>query len=205
MYETNKVDAFIMWAAKILEWFNIVASVVLLAGGIFLGAGQPCPDFLKDTKLPNIYGFALDTTFQKVSEHKVALVWYTLEGIAILLIVAYAAKNLSDAFKTIHRPENGEEPTPFRDSIVKNVHRIGWCFISVAIVIASVDFWTGFVTGYTDGMVDTYGIGTHNDYYSDIANSTDGFGYLIIGIFILCITRILRYGEQLQREHDQLI
>ncbi|WEV74734.1 DUF2975 domain-containing protein [Bifidobacterium sp. ESL0798] len=205
MYETNKVDAFIMWAAKILEWFNIAASAVLLVGAIYLGVGQPCPGFLKDTKLPNIYGFGLDTTFQKASEHEGVLVWYAIEGIAVLLIIAYAAKNLSDAFKTIHNPGNGEEPTPFRNSIVKNVHRIGWCFIAVAIVIASVDYWIGFVTGFTGGMADAYGIGAANHYYDSITDSTDGFAYLIIGIFMLCITRILRYGEQLQREHDELI
>ncbi|MDF7665119.1 DUF2975 domain-containing protein [Bifidobacterium sp. ESL0745] len=205
MYKTTKVDAFIMWAAKILEWFNIAASVVLLAGAIYLGVGQPYPDAIKDKKLPNIYGFSIDTTFQKASEHEGVIVWYAIEGIAILLIIAFAAKNLSAAFKTIHQPEIGEEPSPFRDSIIKNVHTIGWCFIAAPLVAGIMPFCLGFMSGFTQAMAEEEGIATPTSFYDTLDGSSIGLSWLIIGIFMLCITRILRYGEQLQREHDELI
>ncbi|WEV76070.1 hypothetical protein [Bifidobacterium sp. ESL0800] len=199
MYETNKVDAFIMWAAKILEWFNIVASVVLLAGTIYLGVGQPCPSWIKEATIPSIYGFTFGMTFSVISHHLVALGWYAMEGIAILLILAYAFHNLSAAFKTLHQPVDGQNPTPFQSSITKNIHVSGICFIVVAVL----DMIVSFVMGAIDGASDYFLSHTEHLDSADISNAW--LPWLIIGIFILCITRILRYGEKLQQEYDELI
>ncbi|WEV73116.1 DUF2975 domain-containing protein [Bifidobacterium sp. ESL0790] len=201
MYETNKVDTFIRYAAKVCEWLNIIAALWLLLLMLFLGVfgSMPCPATFSNDKLPSIYGFTLDATFATATQHKWILYWYTLEGILILLVFAFALRNLHDAFKTMQSESDEHEATPFSSAITKNIHSIGVCLIVAAVIDFIIDASMGALAGWdaASGYDIMDGV--------DIDGESGGFTWLVIGLLIFCIARILRYGEQLQREHDELI
>ncbi|WEV68635.1 hypothetical protein OZX73_04900 [Bifidobacterium sp. ESL0775] len=213
MYQPNKTDTVIKWAAKILQWVNIVSAVLVLIGSIYTGIlNGSFPKSWQHTQLPSVYGFSIAITFGNASQHKGELICYAIGAIAILCIFAYAFMNLYKAFDRMHRnPESGE-PTPFSPEITKAVRNIGVALVLVwvigTLVAAALPFGHGFSEGWTQGAYDLDGTTTSAPSVSvkpDISTSPISIIWLVAGIFIFCVARILRYGETLQREHDELI
>lgn len=167
---------------------------------IFVGVlGMPCPETFRNDKLPSVYGFTFDTTFAVATRHKWVLYWYMTEGIIILLVFAFALRNLHDAFKTMQIKSDEHEATPFSSAITHNIHSIGVCLIVAAVIDFIIDAGMGAIAGWNSAS--GYDILDG----ADVDGANAGFTWLVIGLLIFCIARILRYGEQLQREHDELI
>lgn len=212
MYQSNKTDTVIKWAAKILEWFNIVAAALVLIGSVYAGIfNGSFPKSWQQTQLPSVYGFSIAITFGNASQHKGELICYAIGTFAILCIFAYACANLFKAFDRMHRTGESGEPTPFSPEITKAVRNIGVALVLVwvvgTLVAAALPFGQGFAAGITEGASDWDETPTFPPPSVNQGTDTSPISiiWLVAGIFIFCVARILRYGEILQREHDELI
>lgn len=182
----KKLEKFVVGAVKlveVIEWVCAICAVVLLVLSLFINQAMIESIFTAESS------HALDLGFFKVAfDNAEVHAW----GISRLhfIIVGISAALYALIFRSIHKMFRSvfkDGNTPFSDENVKHIKNIGMYIICMPII--------GLVLSIIGQII-----------FRDINSSiTIEAGSILMGLIIICLSRVFSYGVSLQKDSDGLI
>ncbi len=185
---SNAIPGIAKAVTKIAEVFHWVAVALMIAAtvcsvvapsriGYFVGfdAKECCGAELA------VYGFEINASVKDGQVDMTAFFMFGISSIFILSLMAMIFRNLNLIIK------KSEGKTPFQPDNVRMFREIGIFSISVPVV------------GYIMSIISRIVIGV------EVAEISNNFSGLVIGIVVLCITQYFAHGIELENEVSGLV
>lgn len=176
----KKLDKFTMVIAKITEIIHWVGT----AGIIFMLTVTCVSQNFRDNMFSNIdrecstYGFTVEILKADGSQNMAAFITFCAVAIVILTMMAMVARNIYLILKKIGKN------VPFNEDVTRMVREIGIFFI----VISAVGVIGNIVAFSVAG-----------------AEASATLALALIGLLMICLSRVFNYGEQIQSDVDGLL
>ncbi len=173
---------------KIVEIFHWVGAAMMAAATVCAVVN---PDWIKyfigyDAKECcgaelNVYGFEMNAAVSNGMIDMKALLMFGIGAVLILGLLAMIFRNLNLIVK------KSEGSTPFQPDNIRLFREIGYFSIAVPVV--------GLIMGIITRLV----VGV------EVAEISNDFGGLVIGVVVLCISQFFAHGVEIEKDIDGLL
>ncbi len=187
----DKIVIVVSKITEIIHWIGAVSMVALSFMPLFAKdrlAELLNKIFLEDGILQlNTYGFELNAANADGTPNFTLFVLFTITSAIILSLFAMLFRNIYLIFKKINSSEYSSSNSPFQPDIVRMVREIGIFEITYCAI--------GFLMSIIISLIVSPGS----------AECVFPVSGIIIGLIILCLSRVFSYGSRLENDVDGLL